>query len=62
MSPGRLDLEVVKDFGVEKWEDNHLLQSGDVTRQTADAAKAHLGREGRDGGERGKAVREGAGG
>lgn len=47
--PGRLDLEVVEDFGVEKREDDHLLQSWDVTPQTSDAVKAHLRRRGEEG-------------
>lgn len=42
VSPGRLDLEVVKHLRVEEREDDHLLQSCDVIRQTSDAAKAHL--------------------
>lgn len=42
VSPGRLDLEVVKHLRVEEREDDHLLQSCDVTRQTSDAAKPHL--------------------
>lgn len=42
VSPGRLDLEVVKHLRVEEREDDHLLQSCDVTRQTSDAVKPHL--------------------
>lgn len=49
VSPGRLDLEVVKDLGVEKWEDNHLLQSWDVTRKSSNAIKPHLRRKGKEG-------------
>lgn len=59
VSPGRLDFEVVKHLRVEEREDDHLLQSCDVTRQTSDAVKPHLrkrtGREKRhEGAKRGR--------
>lgn len=41
-SPGRLNLELLKDFRIEEWEHHHLFQSVNVTTQSANLVKFHL--------------------
>lgn len=41
-SPGRLNLELLKDFRIQEREDHHLFQSVNVTAQTANVVKLHL--------------------
>lgn len=41
-SPGRLNLELLKDFRIQEWEDHHFFQSMNVSPQAANLVKFHL--------------------
>lgn len=40
-SLGRLHVKLLKDLGVQHWEDNHLLEAADVLVQPSHMTEAH---------------------